>query len=740
MIFWLLTRLPSRWKRVCSLLTNESFSRPDLVFSNTGNAGPSSSLLLFGVTYLPWNGFCEKMGENVYMQTGVWLVSRELTEAAGPWDTTLLGDDDGEYFCRVLLASEGVKFVREAKMYYRAPWIGTLSYLGQSQRKLNALWKSMRLHIGYLRSLEESDRVRAACLTYLHTSLINFYPEMTEILDQMKQAAVDLGGDIRPPGMSWKYAWALKLFGWRTAKRLQSSLPRVRWYCSALWDETLFRLERVLLPNTLLRQSGPVAVWPSGTTEIDAGLTANFRSHVDIDVDAQHEPESTGGPVAPGVGYGKSQVQGSTEKAIQPLRVLLTDTNRWPAGARLAIGLSKAGCEVFAVCPTRGHPLHKTRAVRRTFPYSGFRPLQSLRAAIEATRPHIVIPCDDRGVQHLHELHAFASKQGASGRSVVSLIESSLGPPEGYGVSSARFELLKVAREEGLRVPNTRIVRTLDDLKVWKESEPLPWVLKADGTYGGRGVSIATTAEQATQSLSGFTSLYTTGRALKRLMINRDPFWILPWWRGAKPSVSVQSYIQGHPANCAVVCWQGTVLAGIGVEVVSAEGLTGPASVVRVVDNRDMMVAAERIARRLKLSGFFGLDFVIEDETKHVYLIEMNPRCTPLCHLQLGMGRDLIGALYAQMSGLPLRDIPPITENDLVAYFPQAWVSKSPLLQSSFQDIPQDEPDLVKELLSPWPDRTFLFRLASQKSGRHLSHRPKQSLSCTPTDNLATFR
>jgi len=191
----------------------------------------------------------------------------------------------------------------------------------------------------------------------------------------------------------------------------------------------------------------------------------------------------------------------------------------------------------------------------------------------------------------------------------------------------------------------------------------------------------------------------------------------LPWWRGSKPAVSVQSYIQGHPANCAVVCWQGTVLAGIAVEVVSSEGLTGPASVVRVVDNQDMMTAAERIARRLGLSGFFGLDFVIQDGTNEVFLIEMNPRCTPLCHLQLGKGRDLVGALYAQLSGLPLRDNPPVTENDLIAYFPQAWASKSELLESSFQDIPQDEPDLVKELLSPWPDRTLLFRLASRSQG-----------------------
>ena len=49
------------------------------------------------------------------MQTATWLVSRELTDAAGPWDTRLLIDDDGEYFCRVILASNGTRFVAESK-------------------------------------------------------------------------------------------------------------------------------------------------------------------------------------------------------------------------------------------------------------------------------------------------------------------------------------------------------------------------------------------------------------------------------------------------------------------------------------------------------------------------------------------------------------------------------------------------------------------------------------------------
>src|SRR5258708_22328500 len=83
----------------------------------------------------PLEWLIRKLGQNVYMQTATWLVSRELTETAGPWNTRLMGDDDGEYFCRVLLASERIHFVPGAKVYYRAPWFGTLSHIGQSIRK-----------------------------------------------------------------------------------------------------------------------------------------------------------------------------------------------------------------------------------------------------------------------------------------------------------------------------------------------------------------------------------------------------------------------------------------------------------------------------------------------------------------------------------------------------------------------------------------------------------------------------
>jgi O-antigen/teichoic acid export membrane protein/glycosyltransferase involved in cell wall biosynthesis len=190
-----------------------------------------------------------KMGQNAYMQTATWLVSRELTEAAGSWNTRLLGDDDGEYFCRVLLASDGTRFVPEANVYYRAPWANTLSYIGDSARKLEAHWLSMQLHIRYLRSLESSERTRDACLRYLQTCLIYFYPEKGHIVEQVEQIASELGGRLYTPRLSWKYAWLKVGFGWSLAKRLQIILPRIRWSVEKTWDKSLFWIEN--------KRSGP---------------------------------------------------------------------------------------------------------------------------------------------------------------------------------------------------------------------------------------------------------------------------------------------------------------------------------------------------------------------------------------------------------------------------------------------------------------------------------------------------
>lgn len=418
------------------------------------------------------------------------------------------------------------------------------------------------------------------------------------------------------------------------------------------------------------------------------------------------------------------------------MRVLLADTNWWANSARLAMGMAETGCHVSAICPKPNHALTKTHAVQQTFRYRALHPIESLISTIEAVNPDIIVPACDRSVRHLHELHAQLKAQGNGGERMMALIERSLGAPGSHPIVASRYDLLTLAREEGVLTPDTARIDNQADLDNWSAHQPYPWVLKADGTWGGGGVRVIRSMEDAQRSLRQLEKMSRFTRSIKRLLVNRDAFWLREWWVGAQRSIVAQTFIYGRPANCVAFCWGGKVLSLIAVEVVRSEGATGPASVVCVVNNPKMTKAAERIAARLGLSGFFGLDFMIEDGTNQVYLIEMNPRLAPPSHIRLGKGRDLPGALWAQLSGQSFLDAPSVTQSNLIAYFPQGANDGKALGDSCFQDIPQGEPELVTELLHPFPDRTFLFRMIERLTRKPSAELKAEGAFATDADRI----
>jgi peptidoglycan/xylan/chitin deacetylase (PgdA/CDA1 family) len=201
------------------------------------------SVLWADLTPLEW--LFRKLDANVFLQTACWLVSRELSDAAGPWDSRLLGDDDGEYFGRMVLASKSVRFVPGAKVYYRGPAVAfrSLSYIGESDGQVRALWLSMQLQMRYLRSLEDSERTRQACITFMRTSMLYFWPGWPDIVAQAEDMANEMGDHLQVPRMSWKYEWIRSLFGLRVAKIIQRFLLNVRWTLAKLREQMMSGLE-----------------------------------------------------------------------------------------------------------------------------------------------------------------------------------------------------------------------------------------------------------------------------------------------------------------------------------------------------------------------------------------------------------------------------------------------------------------------------------------------------------------
>ncbi|MBK8185463.1 MAG: glycosyltransferase family 2 protein [Candidatus Competibacteraceae bacterium] len=169
----------------------------------------------------PVDWIMTKFNDNAWMNPAVWLVSRRLAELAGPWDERLTssGDDDGEYICRLVTHTKDVKFVRDAKCYYRIGTVGSLNWnMERSEKSLNTLILSLSLSIGHLRSLEDTARTRAASLNYLQTFLPYFYGNEV-LLNKLYDLAEAIGGKLNPPQVSWKYRPVEMMFGSNVTKK-----------------------------------------------------------------------------------------------------------------------------------------------------------------------------------------------------------------------------------------------------------------------------------------------------------------------------------------------------------------------------------------------------------------------------------------------------------------------------------------------------------------------------------------
>ena len=402
------------------------------------------------------------------------------------------------------------------------------------------------------------------------------------------------------------------------------------------------------------------------------------------------------------------------------LTVLLATTARWFPTARLAMALANAGFIVDAVCPA-GHPLGKMKAVRQTHAYRGLAPLASFADAMAASKPDCVIPGDDLATSHLHGLHDRARQQGEAGQAIRELIERSLGAPESFPVVCERSQFMDIARDVGIRAPKTKAIENREALREWLAGNGFPAVLKANGTSGGDGVRIVHTMEEAERALRALQAPPLLARAAKRALADQDRTLVWPSVLRHRPVVNAQVFVAGREATSTVACWQGNILASLHFEMVHKLDSSGPSSVLRLTENPEMAAAAEKMVRRLNLSGLHGFDFMLEGQTGNAHLIEINPRATQIGHLALGQGRDLPAALYSALSGEPVHAAPKVTENDTITLFPQEWMRApaSSFLVSGYHDVPWEEPELLRACVRRRSKTTL--RWSAESSAQTLS-------------------
>jgi predicted ATP-grasp superfamily ATP-dependent carboligase len=329
--------------------------------------------------------------------------------------------------------------------------------------------------------------------------------------------------------------------------------------------------------------------------------------------------------------------------------------------------------------------------------------LGSLRRAIRKAKSDLLVACDDRAVSHLLQLYQKENARDPSAP-VASLIRRSLGTPENFAAVMSRSQSMTATAELGIRTPETVAVASEAELEACIARLGLPLVVKIDGSWGGEGVIVARSREDAIDAFHRLRKPASRLRSLVRVFRRRDAHFLLEAIRPQPRFVSVQKFIPGRSAASAFACWQGEVVADIHYDVMIADGTIGPPVVIRRVDCGEMTEASRRIAKHFGLSGVYGLDF-IRDDSGQVHLLEINPRTTQGGTLAYGEGRDLPSALASCVTQCAVgrrEEIP----NDVVAFFPAEWQRDraSPYLTSGFHNVPWDDPAILRYCIDTMPE------------------------------------
>jgi hypothetical protein len=171
-------------------------------------------------------------------------------------------------------------------------------------------------------------------------------------------------------------------------------------------------------------------------------------------------------------------------------------------------------------------------------------------------------------------------------------------------------------------------------------------------------------------------------------------------WLPGDRTITVNQFITGRCATSLAATVKGQMLGVLTAEVEQTYlDANGPASIIRLVHNEEMRRATEMMLRNWGLTGLIGFDFML-DAAGRAWMIECNPRPTPLGHLGTHVGEDLCAALRCGLTGttLPLKNGPP--PELLVAHFPQEmWRDpNSEYIARTYHDVPIDDPGLLERL------------------------------------------
>ncbi len=150
-----------------------------------------------------------------------WLCPKNILDAAGPWNERLSMDDDGEYFCRVILASKGILYAKDVTSYYRqhVQHKGVSAML--TAKGYGSMMDAIDLKYQYMVQALPGNKLINKIFGRIYTEAgVTTYPHFMQYSDYAVKRAKALGY-YRPQYKAGPLSTFLsKIWGWRLMRQI----------------------------------------------------------------------------------------------------------------------------------------------------------------------------------------------------------------------------------------------------------------------------------------------------------------------------------------------------------------------------------------------------------------------------------------------------------------------------------------------------------------------------------------
>lgn len=150
----------------------------------------------------------------------LWLIPRSLLDKAGYWDERLNLNNDFDFSIRLILASKGIRFAKEAKIYYRSG-IGLSLSRNISQKSCFSCLLSNDLGTEKILEYENSAHTRRLCANRYQDWIYRIFPKNPTFIKESEKRIKELGGSDRKLEGGRTFKLIMFFVGWKLAKRIQ---------------------------------------------------------------------------------------------------------------------------------------------------------------------------------------------------------------------------------------------------------------------------------------------------------------------------------------------------------------------------------------------------------------------------------------------------------------------------------------------------------------------------------------